>query len=282
MSSRKAMLAILCVLVAAGAVYPFWNRSSDGRLRVIALDVGQGDSMLIRTPHGQDILVDGGPDSTIVEKLRTYLPASDRTIELAFLSHPDPDHVTGMPDVAERYVIQRVVETEIRSNSIADQQWEQDLDRQGTKRTVARAGENFDLDGVHFDILWPQTDADLATRERNDTSVVVRMTYGATSFLLVGDISTTVESRLLQSNSIEHSDVLKVPHHGSITSGDPDFINAVHPDISLISVGKGNSYGHPHPAVVRRYEQAGSRVLRTDLAGDIEIRSNGLQVSVRP
>lgn len=278
---RRITFISLVVAGACSLALFFWlqqGNTADG-LRFTVLDVGQGDALLVQTPNGNDVLVDGGPDSRVVERLSKRLPASDRTIELVILTHPDLDHVGGLAAVARQYRIERVLETGVRSTSRADAAWVSEVSKQGSERIEARAGERFELDGVTFDILWPSAETDWQTRKRNETSVVVKMTYGETSFLLTGDISSDVEARLVQTGTLTNVDVLKVPHHGSISSSSEEFLDAIKPETAVISVGQKNRYGHPHPVVVRRLEQRGAKVLRTDEDGDVVIVSDGKEIT---
>lgn len=284
MHVRDFVLRIVIVIAAVGSALFFWVEPafrfypSQQLLKVTALDVGQGDAILIQTPRGDDVLIDGGPDDQVVERLAASLPAADRGIELVILTHPDLDHVGGLGAVAAHYHIDRVLETEVRSFSTGDRAWEQEISEQHSERLTARAGMVLHLDQVAFEVLWPQSAQDLKTKKRNDTSVVIRVTYGKTSFLFTGDMTSYVEERLNHSGTLTDVDVLKVPHHGSITSSSEEFLDAVKPEITLISVGKNNTYGHPHPVVVRRLKQRGMKVLRTDEVGDVTIISDGHRV----
>ncbi|MBI4092302.1 MAG: MBL fold metallo-hydrolase [Candidatus Kerfeldbacteria bacterium] len=283
MSRRSVAWRIGGVSIVCAAALFFWlgppvPESGHG-LRVIALDVGQGDAILIRTPNGEDVLIDGGPDSRVVERLSANLPASDRTIELVVSTHADLDHVGGLADVAGHYRIDRVLETGVRSGSGADRRWVEAMKQQKTEVTTVRAGTTFVIDGTRFDVLWPQTEADLEVKKRNNTSVVLELTYGSTSFLFTGDIESEVEERLVASGTLPDVDVLKVPHHGSISSSSQEFIEAVKPEYAVISVGKNNKFGHPHPVVVRRLEQRGVKIWRTDEDGDVVISSDGKSIT---
>lgn len=277
MQRRKIVAVIVATAFVAAAILWFWLLpvGHGPTVAVTVLDVGQGDAILIRTPGGNDVLIDGGPDGRVVDALARHLPPSDRTIELVVLTHPDYDHVGGLPAVAQRYRIDRVLETAVRSSSRADQEWERSITEQGSERLHPAAGVRVNVDQVSFDILWPQTDADLRTKQRNDTSVILRMTYGSTTMLFAGDASSTVEDRLVQSGTLSEVDALKVPHHGSITSSSDAFLDAVKPEIAVISVGAHNRYGHPHPVVLRRLERRNVRVLRTDERGDVTLVSDG-------
>lgn len=252
------------------------------RLRVTALDVGQGDAILIQTPRGDDILVDGGPDDSVVQGLERHLALNNREIELVVLTHPDQDHVGGLPAVARAYKIDRVLQTGVRSTSRADRAWVQAIIDEGSVVETARAGQTFNFGEVTLRVLWPQTDADLETKERNDTSVVFTLTYGTTDWLFTGDMSSKVEERLVQSQTLTDIDVLKVPHHGSISSSSEAFLDETKPEYAVFSLRKNNPYGHPHPVVLRRYEHRGVAIFRTDELGDIQLWSSGQGINITP
>lgn len=278
---RRVVLTTVAVAAGCAITLAFWLPSKNGTavLRLTALDVGQGDAILLQTPNGSDVLVDGGPDDRVRQQLSRHLSAADRTIELVVLTHPDLDHVGGLPAVARSYRIERVLETGVRSTSQADTAWVSEISKQGSERIQAQAGQRLEIDGVWFDVLWPDASTDLATPKRNETSVVLRITYGATSFLLTGDISTAVESRLVLNGTLTDVDVLKAPHHGSISSSSEEFLDTVKPEVAVISVGQRNRYGHPHPVVMRRLAKRGVKILRTDEMGDVELVSDGGKIT---
>lgn len=283
---RRVLVPSFVVALAAMLALTLWlvpeQRSVQSHeLRFTALDVGEGDAILVQTPNGSDVLIDGGPDATVVERLSRHLPPSDRDLELVVLTHPDADHVNGLAIIASQFRIDRVLETGVRAKSKADGAWVAEVRRQKSEVTDAAAGTSLTLDGVRFDVLWPVSDADVQEESGNDTSVVLRVTYGETSFLLSGDISAVVEDRLIRTGTLSDVDVLKVGHHGSISSTSEEYLDAVRPEIAVISVGQGNKFGHPHPSVLRRLRERGVEVMRTDELGDVELVSNGISVSLR-
>ncbi|MFH0829149.1 MAG: ComEC/Rec2 family competence protein [Candidatus Kerfeldbacteria bacterium] len=277
---------IIAVLSAAAIIVSLLLWTEDGKneglLVVTALDVGQGDALLMRTPYGSDVLIDGGPSSRVIERLSERLPLSDRDIELVIVTHTDYDHVGGLPAVAARYRIDHVLDSGAVSMSTAFEQWSEAIEEQGSERTVARAGTTLTIDDVRFDVLWPERDPTTEKLKVNDTSVVVRVTYGSTSFMFTGDISSSVEEWLIENRSLSHSDVLKVAHHGSAYSSSSAFLDAVMPRYALISAGKNNSYGHPHKVVLDRLQKRNIDVLRTDEQGDIVLTSDGISVHKTP
>ncbi len=277
---RKAIIAAVAVLVVSVVAAAQWNGPAVGDVvRVTALDVGQGDAILIRTPHGSDILIDGGPpNGSVVEKLGKHLPPSDRDLELVIVTHPDSDHIGGLTSVAARYRIERVIDNGSTGGSALYSRWLDSVTSQGSERIVGRSGASVVLDDVVFNVVWPDAETDVNGADRNDASVVVRMEYGSVSFLFTGDITTKVEDRLVATHTTITADVLKVAHHGSAYSSSAAFLDAVQPSYALISAGAGNRYGHPHSVVLKRLAARGIRVLRTDEQGDVRCASDGRHV----
>ncbi|MBI4426776.1 MAG: MBL fold metallo-hydrolase [Candidatus Kerfeldbacteria bacterium] len=280
MSQRNLVIRVAFLMVACALALALWvGPRSDPAFRMVVLDVGQGDAILLQTPDGSDVLVDGGPDGRVVERLSEYLPPSDRTLELVVLTHPDADHVGGLPAVAEHFKIERVLETAVRSDSLADRSWEAAIDAQRAQRLEAIGNYRLDVGGVALKVLWPPTAVAADAKLRNDTSVVLHVQYGETDVLLTGDISADVEQRLVLTGTLPDVEVLKVPHHGSISSSSEEFLDALKPAAAVISVGQDNRYGHPHPVVLRRYNKRGAKMLRTDEDGDVVMTSDGQKIT---
>ena len=284
MHMRRITVIVVLLAVVSGVAVWFWGARVDapGGLLVTALDVGHGDAILIRTPHGDDILIDAGPPSGhVVERLAAHLPPSDREIELVVVSHTDSDHIGGLVDIAAHYRIGRVLDSGMTSTNPSYATWLDTLRDEHVDRVLARAGVTVDIDGVKGSVWWPETDADLAKASTNDTSVVLEIDYGITSFLFTGDASAAVETRLLQNHIVHKVDVLKVAHHGSAYSSSVAFLDVVMPHYAIVSVGKGDSYGHPHAVILDRLKMRGATVLRTDEVGDVMLESNGTRVRKR-
>ncbi len=282
---KKYKIAILIFMVGTGllAVVLIVNsRSSDG-LEVIFFDVGQGDSHLIKTPGGQNILIDGGPDSSVLRKLERYLPISDRTIDLMVITHPHADHVTGSVEVIKRYDVRRVLATGVVHTTDA---YLELLDIINSKdiqfdKAVAPMTYTFESDDgpVVFEILYPLTDlSGQLSDEINDTSIVTLLTYQGIDFLFTGDTEEGNEETLVSEGFDERVDVLKVGHHGSDTSTSEEFLDVASPEYAVVQVGRDNRYGHPSRRVLKRLERSGAQVLRNDVLGDIvfKIDDDGL------
>jgi len=270
-------LVVLSVLVwvAVGGL-------PDGKLHVVFFDLGQGDAIFIQSPGGQQILVDGGPDpATLLARLGEQMPFWDRSLDLVILTHPDADHLTGLVPVLERYRVAQVFDALQPCRNTTCDRWQALLAEKDVPVLDSRNGTQVTLDGgVTLSVLHPGPNwvADSGTNSNNN-SIVTRLVMGQISLLLPGDIEAEVERELVQSGQPLASTVLKAPHHGSDTSSSLAFVEAVHPQLVVISVGQGNRFGHPSPEVLARL--ASYIVLRTDERGSIEITTDGQQLWVK-
>ncbi|HLD85859.1 MAG TPA: ComEC/Rec2 family competence protein [Patescibacteria group bacterium] len=254
----------------------WWGGQSNHLLTVTFFDVGQGDAALIRTPQDQTILIDGGPDRTILTKLGESLPWTRRTIDLVILSHPHADHVAGLNYVLARYRVRHVLMTGAIHTTPEYLKFLELLKNKEVPVTIAQAGQVIELNGgVSVEVLWPfKSMVGERVDDLNTTSIVNRVVYKATAVLFTGDTPKENEAALLNSGSDLTAQILKVAHQGSRTSSSEEFIKAVAPEVAVIPVGQ-NSYGHPHAEVVERLKKLVEVVLRTDAEGDITWQSNG-------
>lgn len=244
-------------------------------LCVVFLDVGQGDAIFIQTPNGTQLLVDGGRDQSVLQELGAVMSFSDRTIDYILATHPDADHIAGFYDVLERYSISNVIRTENESDTAIWQAVEEAIVEEKAKVYYARRGQRYDFgSGVVLEILFPDTDP--SQMESNTSSIVARLIYGNTSFMLTGDSPKAIEEYLvLIEGEYLKSDVLKVGHHGSRTSTSESFLDHVDPQFAVISAGKDNSYGHPHVEVTDALFNAGITTLNTAKDGRVVFWSDG-------
>ncbi|MBI5798882.1 MAG: MBL fold metallo-hydrolase [Candidatus Yonathbacteria bacterium] len=250
-----------------------------GKLVVYALDVGQGDALFIRFPNGTTMLIDGGPDGSVVEQLGGVLPFWERHIDTMVLTHPQADHVGGLPSVFERYSIGRVVMTGVLHTTPEYLELLQQIRDTSTPTTIVDHPFVEAIGSVRLQYLWPRTSiAKRSVPELNNASIILRMVYGDTSFLFIGDSESSVEDALIAANVSREATVLKVGHHGSDTSTSEIFLDAVHPRFAMISVGRKNKFGHPSRRILRRLERAGVEVHRTDKEGRIRFVSDGTHV----
>ncbi len=286
---KKRIILILGSLVflnifAWGIVYEL---SRPGQMEVVFFDVGQGDALLIKTPEGHKILIDGGPGPEILEKLAKEIPFWDKEIDLIILSHPHSDHLNGLIDVIEHYEVRSVLWTGVLASGSSFAKWEDLIT--DSEIIIARGGQRIKGKTFYLDILYPFFSYEgKEVRDLNTTSIIARLMTRDGSFLFTGDAYASNEKELIEAEKscaegnlslvfcrvmVLDSDVLKVGHHGSKTSTSEEFLKAVSPSIAVISSGKGNSYGHPHKETLEALMNYGITILRTDRKGDIKIVS---------
>lgn len=254
--------ALIITLLSGYAGYDIWLHQNT---RVIVFDVGQGDSTLIRTASRHSILIDGGPDRSVLLKLGTYLPFYDHTIDLVILTHPHADHLVGLLEVMKRYEVKQVL---YPNSEYGSQNYQTFLESIMNKEVFyGAAGQQFIFGEQVIEILYPFSGKRTSEENINNVSIVAKLVSGDDCVLFTGDIEREAEERLL-GESIECR-YLKVPHHGSNSSSTEAFINAVNPDIAVFSVGNNNRFNHPHQEVIKRYMEKGIKLHRTDREGDI-------------
>lgn len=261
-------LAVIALVAWSGAL-----ASSGERLCVAFLDVGQGDAILISTPHRR-VLIDGGPHSSaVLDALGRRLPFWERRLDLVIATHPDEDHIGGLIEVVRRYQVGQVMQSRYAGETGLYGRWLGVLGERGVPMVTAVAGQEIDLgDGVELSVLHPRSDGNrrtVDTVDTNEDSLVLRLTCQELSFLLTGDAGPEAQRALIEAGAQLESTVLKVPHHGAAGSLSPEFLSVVKPQVAVVSVGLDNRFGHPDPSVLRQLD--GTRVLRTDLAGTVEI-----------
>lgn len=250
-----------------------WSRIPDGRLHIHVLDVGQGDSILVTTPGNQRILIDGGPDMALLERLGEVLPFFQRRIDLLILSHTDADHLRAFPEVMKRYDVAKVMLTGASRDTTIYEAFLATLDEEKIPVVLARGDRDLSLGaGTVLDVLWPEDSLfGQEVKLPNDAGIVFQLRTPEESILFTGDISRNVETGLLKLGLNLKSDILKIPHHGSRTSSSPSFLEAVSPELALLSVGRDNPYSHPHREVMARYRRLGIPVRSTAEEGSIEL-----------
>lgn len=276
---RESLVGALLLLNLV--VWSAVTASGVGDLRVYFLDVGQGDAILVDSPTHGRVLVDGGRNRQVLSELGRVLPFGDRRIDVVIETHPDADHIGGLPEIVSRYDVGIFLEPGVESSNKIDDELRVRLAERGVEALLARRGMvvNFG-DGAQLEILYPHQD--VSHLDPNDASVVARVVYGESELLLTGDATLKVEHVLL---GFDHatlvSDVLKAGHHGSKTSSSPAFVSAVSPEYAIISAGKNNRYGHPHQEVLNVLKNAGAQVVSTAEVGTIVFVSNGTELYLK-
>jgi competence protein ComEC len=259
----------------------------DGRLHVSFLDVGQGDSAFVRLPHGTTLLVDAGGlagtssfdigDRVVAPVLRN---AGVRRLDYLVLTHGDPDHIGGAESIVEEFRPGHIWEGIPVPRFEPLQTLKAAARQRGLPWTEVTAGEQLQLDEVGVTVLSPPPADWERQRVRNDDSIVVELRWRDVSIVLTGDIGTPVEHSLVPRLQPSRLRVVKVPHHGSLTSSSPEFLRALHPTIAVFSAGRSNHFGHPAPQVVARYQDVGAEIYRTDRDGEVDVSTDGHSIEV--
>lgn len=273
------LLFVVCVdMLLAGVLF----RLSSGTLRVTFLDVGQGDAILIESPSGVQMLIDAGPPSgAVLRELGRVLPFWDRTIDVLVLSHPDLDHVGGMPDVFARYRVAVVVSGTAEGKSTIALAKDALVAQEGARAIEGKRGVSVELGGGVVADFFAPIPGEFGS-DTNDASSIVLVRFGETRFLFSGDLGESGEIRAsLREGSMLRAHVLKLGHHGSRSSSAEEWLRTVAPSIAVISAGKENRYGHPHKDVLDRLAALGISAVSTAERGSISFVSDGRQVELR-
>ena len=268
------LLAVLLVLCGAGCDGGAVPTAVGTGLEVHFIDVGQADAALVLC-DGEAMLIDGGnrDDSQLIY---TYLKNENIThLDYVVATHAHEDHIGGLPGALNYAAVETALCSVSEHDSGVFETFVNQLARQGKEITVTGAGEEFTLGGARVQVLGPVWESD----DPNNTSVVLRVVYGETSFLFTGDAEREEEEDILDAGFDLDATVLKVGHHGSENSTTYPFLREIMPEYAVISVGEGNSYGHPTPEALGRLSDAGVTVLRTDECGTVVCTSDGREVS---
>ncbi len=272
MRNRKIFFSILGGIFALAIILSvIILHSRDEVLRVIFLDVGQGDAILI-SQGSQQVLIDGGKDGKLLlEKLGKYIPFWDRKIENIIETHPDQDHIGGLVEVLQTYEVESVLETKMQSDSQTFKKLEEIIAKNKVEKVEAKKDVSLKFsNGATLQILYPfDSVMDVNGKDTNMYSVLAKLIVGENKFLLTGDLPTTQENELLSGDIDVSAQFLKVAHHGSKYATSNEFLDKVKPTEAIISVGKNNSYGHPNPETLQRLTAHRINIHRTDESGDL-------------
>lgn len=287
----------LCVVIFSFSLRIFLQLP-DGRLHLIFFDIGQGDSTFVQTPRGQFILIDAGPGTKILDVIGKKMGLFHRTLDLLVVTHFDRDHAEGFLEILKRYEIGAVLVHNFRKNSELENAFFVLAAEKKIPVFLARSDQDFDLgDGIFLDVLWPFSPSAAPVNfstNGNEYSIVTKIIFRGDggrggdgnnenhanninnpvtkNFLLgTADIGFFTENFLLENDVDLSASVLKVGHHGSKGSSGGTFLNAVNADLAVISSGRKNRYGHPHPDTLQRLRESGAEIRRTDLEGTIEV-----------
>ncbi|MFA6992549.1 MAG: ComEC/Rec2 family competence protein [Candidatus Gracilibacteria bacterium] len=254
-------------------LYMGFGEIPNDKLEVSFLDVGQGDSIYIKTPSNNKILVDGGPRNYVLKELSNVIPFFDKTIDLVVLTHPHDDHLQGLNEVVKRYKIGAVMMTGAAFDTEAYKEFLRLIKEKNIPVIIAEAGKDFSFGDVDFDVLYPfKSVAGNSFENINNSSIAIKLIYKNAEVYLGGDGEKEVENELVSFAAPLKSSIYKASHHGSRTASTPQFLSEVSPKIAVIQVGKNNTFKHPHPETLRNFvRQKIEKVYRTDKDGTIKI-----------
>lgn len=268
--SLALTLGLLALIVFAASFLAEEERDRTNDLRLWFFNVGQGDSILIDTPDHRQVLLDGGPDETVLTRLNQALPLTDKEIDLVILTHNHSDHLTGLNAVLRHYRVGKIWLNGAIHTTDTYRTFLELIKEKSIPTEVVAAGERINLDNLSGIVLYPLTDqTGVRPDDQNTLSVVTFWQYGRTTFLLTGDAGINQEKELLDRGLLRPVDILKVGHQGSKTSSSSEFLKKIEPKVAVIFAGKGNQFGHPHREVTERLKQYGAKILRTDQDGTI-------------
>jgi len=272
-----ALLVLIFALVytfAGGWISPFWNRApvpGNNEIFVTFLDVGQGDSILLRSATNA-VLIDGGEHRERQVVINYLRRAGIRRLDYVVATHPHSDHIGGLIAVLGQFDVGRVLMPDATHNTTPFENFLEAIENNEIPVTHPAPGDRFRAGIIDLMAVAPIPGHH---ENLNNASIVLRMNHGATSFLFTGDAERLSEEYMLAGGLTLRSNVLKVGHHGSRTSTSAEFLDAINPTIAVISAGADNQFGHPHPEVLELLESRGVQVYRTDLHGTIRMVTNG-------
>ncbi len=285
-SGKKQAFLILSFLVLVNLAAwqaVFYSHFLVEKMEVVFFNVGQGDAIFIKTPQGHQILIDGGPDAAILEKLSQELSFWDRDLDMIILTHPDKYHLFGILETLKNYKVENIIWSGLAAENTAEfkewQKFKEEELKEGAKEIKVLAGQKIIAGSAAFSILSPFSGQDKTKNEDNEDSLALRLDFKNNSFIFCGDIGFYEEQKMIESSENIFAQVLKVAHHGSKYSTSQNFLDKVSPKFAIIQVGK-NSYGHPAKEVLTRLEKSGINILRTDINGDIKVVADGENVEI--
>jgi len=274
-SGRRLPRAAIAGVLALAPLVVWTSATAAGppaALTIRFIDVGQGDAALLTSPGGAAILVDGGPDPAIVATELVSLGV--RRLDLMVATHPHADHIVGLPAVLARMPVGLFLEPGCPDDSPDHAELLEAARAEGASIRVPRAGEVLWVGDIRVEVLAPTACWDGTESDPNNDSIVLLASIGQDTVLLTGDVEIPAQEALLEAGVPLEADVFKVPHHGGATSV-PEFFAAVDPEIAVVSTGQPNPYGHPTPEALSWLRATGTRIFRTDLAGDVVVTFEG-------
>ena len=284
----SCIIGIILVFAVGYAAYWFMGESDEAvpvaapgqalgeEIFVHFIDVGQADAILIQS-NNHAVLIDAATTSA-VPAIQAHLERHNiSTIDVVVATHPHADHIGGMAQIIDLFDVHAIWMPDVTHNTRTFERMMDAVENNGLEINLTSAGDVLELGPIHMTAVSPNGSG---YNSLNDYSIVLRLEYGETSFLFTGDVEVRGESEIVDAGWNIRSDVLQAPHHGSRTSSSENFIDAVQPQIAVISVGATNRYGHPHDVVLERYADRDVQVKRTDELGTIIFVTDGTGISL--
>jgi len=266
---KKIFIAVIFITISS---FYFVGCLTYNKFRISFLDVGQGDSIFIRTPDDYTVLIDGGPSAGVLEELAEVMPIYSRTIDVLILSHPHADHVNGLTEITKRYNIKKAV---ITGADFYNAYYEKLLSLFNEKNIPVYFGyskKDFKLgNDVYLDFIWPDKPITSEKFENvNNSSLALKVIYKDTVIFLGGDAEKEEEKEIIGTGYNLNADIFKAGHHGSKTATSEEFLSVINPKTVVIQSGKENSFGHPHKETLEKLFEKGIDIRRNDREGRVD------------
>lgn len=276
---KKIIVLLLCIFLLAGCNEAVKTEkilvTAGHEMQVHFINVGQGDSILIESPSGKTMLIDGGVKGAGQQIVSYLKELGINKLDIVVATHPDADHIGGLISVLDNMTIEQFYDSGKVHTSQTFEEMLTRIDEKNIPYHVPKIGDDIEFDkDVNVKVL----NANDQATDNNDASIVLKMTYGNVSFLLTGDAGVALEKEMLQYDV--KATVLKAGHHGSNTSSSEEFIQAVKPEVTILSYGEDNKYGHPHAEIVDRLQAIGSKIYATADLGTITVSTDGVNYTV--
>lgn len=272
--AKLKQFLLLALALIATTIWTIYFYQPDKKLNIYFFDVGQGDASLIQKGDWQ-ILIDGGPDDLVVERVSTVMPIDDRKIDEIIITHPHADHIFGLNEIIKRYEIGKIVLTNVKYDSETYSNLLTLINERGIKTTTPNIGEvEYVFDQGKISYLWPGKEISKFENNLNNTSIVFRFDYGSFNCIFSGDAEVESWSEILKINKkyLENIVAIKIPHHGSRTGLTEDMTDILAPDNAIISLGLNNKFEFPHKEILDRLAKTKTRVFRTDENKTVNIK----------
>lgn len=281
-NQKKIKIIIIFLGIFLGSIYIFYNYyhyQKNNDLEVSFIDVGQGDAIFIKTPEKHQVIIDFGSNQGIND-LNKKIPWWNKKIDLAIITHPHDDHIIGLIQIIKNYKVRNIMYTGIIFDSPAYLELLKEIEKKNIPLLIPQKNQSIKLGkDCNLDILFPwESFLNKEIDNLNNSSIISQLSCQNSKFLFMGDAEIEVENEILKKEINIKSDVLKIGHHGSITSSQQEFLEKVAPQIAIIMVGKNNKFNHPSLRVLKRLEKLKIKTFRTDLDGTITIISDGKNI----